>query len=331
VAVAILRWRGRIIRLAAVGATVGLLAGLLRHRTYVSEAVFLPQMTEGNLSALAMAASQLGVRVPVAPGGAWGPSVYVELLRSRGLLEPIARDTLAVAEEGGRRVAVLDLLDVSGSNPDLRAGRGVEALRELAISRELKPMGGVDLRVTTRWPSVSYAIAQGLMGAVQRFNVESRQSQAGAERRFVEARVDEAERALREAEDHLQVFLQRNRTIMGSPELLFERDRLQRDVALRQQIYTGLLQSREEARIREVRDTPVITVIEAPQVPILPAPRRALLKAVAGGLAGAILGLVIAWIAEGLAQARLTPANGVTREFFRLLDEARPKFLRGGQ
>jgi uncharacterized protein involved in exopolysaccharide biosynthesis len=327
VAAALLRWRVRILGLAALGAASGLLTGLLSRRTYVSEATFLPQMSEVNLSGLALAASQLGVRLPTATGAAWGPPVYVDLLQSRGLLEPIVRDTLVVAEEGGQRIAVLDLLRVKAPKSEVRVDRGVQALREIVSSQEMKALGGVKVRVTTRWPSVSYAIAQRLVDAVQRFNVETRQSQAGAERRFVEARADEAEHTLREAEDRLQSFLQRNRSITGSPELSFQLDRLQREVTLRQQLYTGLLQSREEARVREVRDTPVITVVEEPLLPALPAPRRAVLKAIAGGLAGGILAVAIAFVARGLIRARRT-ANGEVLDFFKLLDEARPRWTR---
>src|SRR2546426_756151 len=107
----------------------------------------------------------------------------------------------------GRRVAVMDLLAVKTSKPEERIDRTVIALGEVVKARELKTLNAVEVTVTTRWPSVSLAIANRLVSGVQRFNVETRKSQAGAERQFVEARAEEAQRALREAEDRLQVFL----------------------------------------------------------------------------------------------------------------------------
>jgi uncharacterized protein involved in exopolysaccharide biosynthesis len=77
----------------------------------------------------------------------------------------------------------------------------------------------------------------------------------------------------RQAEDELQAFLQRNRDFRSSPQLSFAYDRLADNVSLRQQLYTAVAQAYEQARIEEVRDTPVITVVEAPMLPARPDPR----------------------------------------------------------
>jgi uncharacterized protein involved in exopolysaccharide biosynthesis len=324
----VLRHRRTVGAVALAGALVGLVAGLLRPRLYASEATFMPQAsTEANLSSLAAAASQLGLRLPT-QGTTWGAPVYVELLGSRPLLAPLILDTVAVEEEGGRRVPLLDLLEIDRGAPDERVDRGVMALRHLIETRELKSLNAVQVTVTTRWPSISQHIAQRLLAGLNQFNVETRKSQATAERQFVEARAADAESSLRQAEDRLQVFLQRNRSTAGSPELEFQRDRLQREVNLRQQLYTALLQSREEARVREVRDTPVITALEEPVVPTLPISRRIALKFVLGGLGGGILGLVAAWLTSGLRDERRAP-NPEAREFFILLGQLVPRRLRG--
>ncbi len=49
--------------------------------------------------------------------------------------------------------------------------------------------------------------------------LQKRVSLHGAERRFVESRLDRARRELRAAEDALQAFLQSNRQFSNSPEL----------------------------------------------------------------------------------------------------------------
>jgi uncharacterized protein involved in exopolysaccharide biosynthesis len=172
-------------------------------------------------------------------------------------------------------------------------------------------------------------LADRLVSGVGRFNVERRKSQAAAERQFVDGLAAEAERDLRTAEDGLQSFLQRNREMGGSPQLVFERDRLQREVALRQQVYTSLLQNREEARIREVRDTPVITVLEDPRLPVVAEPRKTVLKALLGGFGGVLLGMLITFLGQGLAGARTAP-NKEEREFFALLAAATPRFRKRG-
>jgi uncharacterized protein involved in exopolysaccharide biosynthesis len=324
----LLRRRRMIMALALLGVVVGLVVGLLSTRVYRSTATFIPQGSEsGGNSGLALAASQFGIRLPSSGGGTWGPPVYVELLRSRSLLDPIARESVVVAEEGGRRVPVAELLKVKASTPEERSELTFHALQAISTASEVKPLGAVKLSVTTRWPSVSRALADRLVEGVNKFNLETRKSQAAAERQFVEAQAAEAGSALRVVEDQLQSFLQRNRDVSGSPALAFERDRLQREVSRRQEVYTSLLQSREEAKIREVRELPVITVIESPRVPVVGESRNTVLKALMGGLAAGMLGVLIAFVAHAMAGARRGPRDEA-REFFELLDEVTPRFLR---
>ncbi len=327
----VLRWRRTILALGLSGAALGLAIGLLSRRVYVSGASFIPESSEtgmsgAGISGLALAASQFGIRVPTG-GSAWGPPVYVELLRSQALLEPLALDTVAVAEQGGQRVAVMDLLEIPVLPPAQRTERAVLALRKIVMASENKQLNGVQMTVTTPWPSVSLALAEKLVSGVSQFNLGKHKSQAAAERQFVEAQAAEAERDLRAAEDRLQSFLQRNRIVTGSPELTFPQDRLQREVALRQAVYTSLMQSLEEARIREVRDTPVITVLESPRLPATAKARRAVLKGVMGGLLLAGVGFLIAFIGDGVAGSRRATSEQ-SREFFQLLHEATPRFLR---
>lgn len=326
IATVLLRSRRMIVGLGLLGGAIGLTFGLLRTRLYVSGATFVPQTSDVNSASLALAASQFGFRLPGSAGG-WGPPVYVELLRSWALLEPIAVDTVAVAEEGGKRIPVMDLLEVEAPTPQRRVELTVRGLGVIVRSREIKALGGVEVRVTTKWPSVSYQLAERLVKGVNEFNLEKRKSQAAAERQFVEAQAVDAERALREAEDRLQEFLQRNRMGVGSSEIAFQRDRLQRELGLRQQLYTTLAQNRAEARSREIRDTPVITVLEEPRLPVAPESRRVALKTVLGGLMGGLLGLLIAFLSHGLAGARRT-RDKKAEEFFQLMEEATPRILK---
>ena len=144
---------------------------------------------------------------------------------------------------------------------------------------------------------------------------------------FVDGQVEEAERALRQSEDRLQAFLQSNRAMAGSPQLTFTHDRLERDVALHQEMQLTWLKSREDARIREVRNTPVITVIEEPRLPTVSEPRRGLMKVVLGLVVGVMLGVAYALLVGWMAALRGEPAPD-RDEFLALMQEAVPSFLR---
>lgn len=325
IASVLLRWRRVIIALGIGAGLWGLIQGLTSERVYKASATFVPQSSEAGPSGFAAAASQLGIRVP-AGGGGWGPAQYISLLKSRALLEPIALDTVTVVEEGRRRASVMDIFGIQAPTPQRRLVRAVQTLGSIIVAEENKTLGAVTVSVTTSWPSVSLALVERVVARVSQFNRETRRSQAQAERRFVETQAAEAEVALRLAEDRLQSFLLRNRAV-ASPQLSFEHDRLKRDVELRQELYTAWMKSREDARIREVRDTPVITLLEEPRLPAVGESRRSVQRAISRGILGGLVGIMLAFLFEGLAKARRRPGPE-TQEFFRLLDEAVPGFLR---
>ena len=72
---------------------------------------------------------------------------------------------------------------------------------------------------------------------------------------------------LDEAEDSLRQFYERNRRIADSPRLQFEEGRLRRRIDLRQEIYLVLNRELEQARLDEVRDTPILNIIDPPVPP----------------------------------------------------------------
>jgi uncharacterized protein involved in exopolysaccharide biosynthesis len=174
-----------------------------------------------------------------------------------------------------------------------------------------KETGLVSVVVTTHEPQISLSIAKRLIDELIRFHMGLRRDQASAERRFVESRLTSQRSELKESETRLAAFLLRNREYSNSPELRFQHDRLQRDVDLQQQLLSGLAQSREEALIREVRDIPNISIVEAPQLPARPEPRGLIRRATFGGLIGGAVGafviaLAAAW--ERLARGGDTAA-----------------------
>jgi len=109
-------------------------------------------------------------------------------------------------------------------------------------------------------------VANAYVDELNRFNQNKRQLQARARRRFVEDRVEATGRDLATAESAVRDFLSRNRQYQNSPSLTFEYQRLQRAVALQQDLYVDLRRQLDAARIAEVDDTPTITTIE-PAIP----------------------------------------------------------------
>lgn len=254
----VLRWRKLVllVPLLVAGAMVAR-AALNQEATYTASARFMPQSEGGVTGALA---GQLGG----GGGGMQSPAFYSSLLTSRELLKTVVEQEYEIEVDGQAATATLiDIYDVGGSTPEARRNAAARRL-EGAVSTNTRGPGFVNLSVKAESPELAEQIAATLLDAVHRFNLETRQSQAAEEARFIAERLGDAETELFAAEDELKAFLQANRQFRNSPELVFEHDRLQRQVNIRQELFTSLARSLDRARMEQVRSTPLITVLEHP-------------------------------------------------------------------
>jgi uncharacterized protein involved in exopolysaccharide biosynthesis len=297
----LLRRRGTILLATVLTAAAAVAFTLLRADRFTTQASFRPQGSDNSMSQLMSLASQFGIRVPGAMRGDEDltPAFYAELLTSREILYRIASRDFEV--EGVGRSSLADLFEIEKDTEALRLEEAIEKVRDdvltISIGRET---GIVTVEVRTKWPDLSLEIAQRLLDEIARFNLLTRQSQAAAERVFIEERVDSARQALLAAESAMQAFLQANRRYEDAPDLMFQYDRLERDISLRQGVYTTLVQSFEQARISEVRDTPVITVLQEPFFPPGPDEKRLVLVLALGLVLGGMAGVVLAFVVEAV-------------------------------
>jgi uncharacterized protein involved in exopolysaccharide biosynthesis len=293
----LLRRRGTIIRTTVLVTLVAIAVAQFRPLTYTTSSSFRPQGSEASNSQLMALASQFGVNVGGASAEEASPAFYAELLTSREILARAANEPYEV--DGVGSIMLKDLLEIEEETEAIRDAETIEWLRDEAVSVSTgRETGTVTLSVKTEWPSLSMAIAEDLLAQVSRFNQDTRRSQAASEREFIEGRVEEAEIALEVAEDSLRAFLEANRRYENSPLLTFQHGALMREVTLRSSVLTTLVQSYEQARISEVRDTPVITVLQVPFLPPQRDPRRRVLSAALGIVLGGMLGIVAAFLVE---------------------------------
>jgi uncharacterized protein involved in exopolysaccharide biosynthesis len=293
----LVRRRGTIVLTTLLVAAAAATYAQLRPLTYTTSSSFRPQGSEVSGSQLMALASQFGVNVGGASGDEASPAFYQELLTSREILTRASDEPFTV--EGLGSINLKDLLEIEEESEAERDEEVLEWLLEEAVSVSTgRETGTVTISVKTEWPDLSQAIADELLAEVALFNMDTRQSQAASERAFIEARVDAAEVDLEEAEEELRGFLEANRQWENSPMLSFQHDGLMREVTLRQSVLTTLVQSYEQARISEVRDTPVITVLQSPFLPPRNDPRRRVLTAALGIILGGMMGIVMAFLVE---------------------------------
>jgi len=266
------RWKLIASVVLAVGVlTVGI--GLFQKRVYTCASSFMPQTGNPQGSALSGVAAQFGLALPLTdPTNS--PQFYVDLARSREVLASLV-DTPVVTKSGLRTVTwrVDDTYEVKGKTPALRRDAAIRALGSAVRAIPNTKTGVVSLAVTGPDPQFACGVNDRLLGALNTFNLTKRQSRVASERLFVEGRLANEQRDLTVAESNAQEFLRRNRDIRSSPQLVTAYDRLTSSLSLHRQLYNSLSQSLEQLKIEELRNTPVITIVENPEIPVRPDPR----------------------------------------------------------
>lgn len=277
---------------------------------YTATSTFYPESESDGFSlpsGLEAFFGQLGMSLP-GMGGTESPDFYVDVLESRTLHDQLLLAEFADprSESGADSLPLLDILGIGGDNQTERLEEGREQLEDAtSIDVDLET-GVVTVSVETRYPALSAAVTNMYIDLVNRFNTETRQSNARERRRFVEGQMGEAELELRRAEEELKTFLEQNRQFQGSPELTFQYERLQRQVTIEQEVFTTLRRAYEEARIQEVNDTPVITVIDRAVAPDEASSPKLVLNVVLAIVLGGVLAVFGAFGREFAERARVS-------------------------
>ncbi|MFC1540360.1 hypothetical protein ACFL41_02575 [Gemmatimonadota bacterium] len=300
--------------------TLVLILTFLSPRTYTSEASFVPQSAEEGQSITAGLAAQLGFSMFTGVTG-HSPEFYVELITSRSIMTSVVESRFTVIQDGREIVgSIIEFLEITGDLHGENTENALVELDQMIATSLARDTGVVTVSISSQWPDLSLQVNDLILQLLNEFNLETRQLQASAERKFIEGRLVIVQDSLRTSEDALLTFLQQNRRYEDSHELTFIHDRLQRTVLMRQQVFTTLMQAYEQARIDEVRDTPVITVIDDPNLPILPDSRNVALRTILSLLLGIIFSLSYIVGTEMVRGNHLTDQN-MQEKFDRLKRE----------
>jgi uncharacterized protein involved in exopolysaccharide biosynthesis len=291
------------------GALIGAVVLLLQKPVYTATVTFTPETSPasslaGSIAGLAGLAGQMGISVPSA--GSVSPDFFATVLHSREILRSTLQSEFPDpgSDSSAVRRSLLDILKVRGKTPEQRLQEGTRRLEYQTDAGIDRRTGIVSLAVEMPSPELAAAVANLMVDQLNRFNLERRQSQSREERRFSGERLATAERELRDAEQAHLAFLQRNRVYTESPLLNFEANRLSRDVQLKQEVFLTLTKSYEQARISEVRDTPVLTVIDPAVPPVKRTRPRRTLGVLIAFLVSSLVGAAAAYVVDLKARGR---------------------------
>ncbi|HUQ98899.1 MAG TPA: hypothetical protein VM166_05540 [Gemmatimonadaceae bacterium] len=268
---------------------------------YTVESQFLVKGSRSGGGQLGGLAAQLGINIGGGDAGQ-NPQFYLDLLEAKAILWPVAQMNYTVKTDSGVRTGnLIKIFNIKDPRPNVARAKVIDALKGAISSSSSLKTGVITVVVRSGRPDLAVQISSNLLNQVNLYNLSRRQEQAAGEKAFVQRQVDEKQAELRQAETDLKNFLESNRMYASSPELMLERTRLMRRVDMRNLLYTSMLQSYEQARIDEMRDLPVISIIEAPEMPIQNDPRGGVKKTLIGLAVGLVLGIVIAFFREKMA------------------------------
>jgi uncharacterized protein involved in exopolysaccharide biosynthesis len=302
---------------AAVMGTVS----LLKPRTFVARAAFVASESSpisGSLSAISSVATQLGVPGLSSLAGGGGspsssPQFYADLLTSATLMHEVVT-TKYEAPADGRYEGVA----FSGTIVEYFKPTGLDAIdRELSVMKSFtannlvvatdRATGIVRIEVRTKNRILSGLVARRMLDLVNEFNLKRRQSQAGAERDFDAKRAAAALDTLRAAESALSDFRTTNIDFSHSPVLATREAQIERRITLAQQVYTTIAQRFELANVEAVRNTPVVTVLDAPEGMVQARPRYTVAFTLGAFLAGLLFAVGIAFRSERVLRMPAAP------------------------
>ncbi len=146
--------------------------------------------------------------------------------------------------------------------------------------------GLMSISLTAGGPQLASELAKSFLNHFRTRVREIRTEKVRKRLRFVEGRFQEVEEELELAENRLAQFLERNQN-PTTATLQFRRDRLQRQVSFKEELYRELQSKRTQTRLDLQQRQPVVTVAEKPIPPMdRSAPKRTLIVLVSIILGG---------------------------------------------
>ena len=239
---------------------------------YTSSAKILPIGDSGNsFSDMAGMASQLGLGMPMSFGNEipWD-EMFPEIIKSENLVQSILNDKFSSIKYGEKK----SLFTILEKEYNLK-NKSVIILEKMVIHEfnemikvsksRLSPI--VTVKLDFFEPQVAADILEKVIEVAGKTQVKIKLKQISEKRQFIEERISEVTRALKNAEIKLKDFKESNRRVERSPSLKLEESRLEREVSLQTTLYMTLKSQFENVKIEEVEEAAMIEVIDGPIVP----------------------------------------------------------------
>lgn len=268
---------------------------------YVAQVTILPPTGKSSFSGLMNLASELGYSSS-GEGIINSPQVISRIVRSRVLSEMLGKREYF--HNGKNRALKLhEVFKVKEKDP-----ARIEYFTHLALNRALTTsidarIKSLDISLKVNDPLIAAELMNAIVEELDNYNKLYRNNKAKSNREFVEKRLKDTGDSLTKYEEALRLFREENRQVTQSPMLMLRQQRLIRKMNVSEELYLLLTKEYETTKLQEVRDTPVLDIIEmAKPLPVKSGPVKRKVLMVVFFLSLAI-GLFVLLISEHIKKS----------------------------
>lgn len=257
--------RKLIVLIVGIATILSLGISLLLEESFLASTVILPESDKSKLSAmggLSDLASLAGINV-----GSEGSLVklYPTIIKSEAVLKVVLYKKYQT-KKFSQSVNLIEYWEINAKTPELQFENALKSLNELLqVSMDSKT-SVITMTISMPEPQLAADILNEVTIELDKFIRNKRTTSAGEQRKFVEGRLTEVKEDLTKSENTLKEFREKNRQVL-SPQLLLEQERLIRDVQINATVYTELRKQYELVKIEEVKNIPVINVMDPARAP----------------------------------------------------------------
>ena len=269
---------------------------------YSSESKMIP-FRSGDNNGIGNLAGQLGLNIGV--GAQVGElSLHSSLLIpeiikcNRVLKKVLLRDFRSEKYDDPR--SLISIIYESENDPEewssYRIQKAIKRLKRKVDVKKSRSSPLIRLYVSANESSLSADINNALIEETENFMKHSKISKISEKKVFISNRLKDVGLDLSNAENDLKTFREKNRSIISSPSLVLQQERLLREVQVQTEVFITLKNQYEITQLDEVNEPQMIEVLNYPEKPmnrISPPPVfRSILLGIIFGMAIS-LGLIV--------------------------------------
>lgn len=270
-----------------------LLVLLLLSNQYRSTATILPANPTSQLSSLG---AMVGLSMPQLQDES-SSELYPEILRSRQIADAVLHETYHFNDD--KKSLTLSLAEYFDED---NLDKLHDNLVEITAISTSKTTGTISISVETEYPSLSQAVLTKYLAELEHYNLVSRRSKAKEVEQYLARELAKRKVELLASQDSLKSFQEANLNWneTSNPYLLRELAAFQREVAIKEQAYAYLSQEYEASKLKVQMDTPIVRVLDKPNLPLVKSSPQRLQTLVVIAMLTLIASILVIAITENL-------------------------------